>query len=99
MWPECPICIVQYSQLTHSLRRVNLFATPIALEKIAWKTYGIWLASCALQGVYYYVFMVETKAHTLEEMDEIFKSKNPRAAASIRKEQVDEAVVKVKGRN
>ena len=83
--------------LTLPGNRVNLFATPIALEKIAWKTYGIWLASCALQGVYYYVFMVETKGHTLEEMDEIFKSKNPRAAASIRKEQVDEAVAKVKG--
>ncbi|KAE9378678.1 general substrate transporter [Stipitochalara longipes BDJ] len=82
---------------TNATALVNLFATPITLQKIAWKTYGIWLASCALQGVYYYVFMVETKGHTLEEMDEIFKSKNPRAAASIRKEQVDEAVAKVKG--
>ncbi len=43
------------------------------------------------------MFMVETKGHTLEEMDAIFKSKNPRAAASIRKEQVDEAVARVKG--
>ena len=43
--------------------------------------------------------MVETKGHALEEMDEIFKSKNPRAAASIREEQVDEAVAEVKGVN
>lgn len=82
---------------TNAAALVNLFATPIALEKIAWKTYGIWLASCALQGVYYYTFMVETKGHTLEEMDEIFNAKNPRVAAKVQEEQIEEVVAKVKG--
>ena len=60
---------------------VNLFATPIALEKIGWRTYGIWIATCTLQAIYYYFFMVETKGHTLEEMDAIFAAKNPRDAS------------------
>lgn len=71
---------------------VNLFATPIALEKIGWKTYGIWIATCSLQAVFYYYFMVETRGRTLEEMNYIFQQKNPRAASLVRKESVEEAV-------
>ncbi|KAI4865090.1 general substrate transporter [Hypoxylon rubiginosum] len=71
---------------------VNLFATPIALEQIGWRTYGIWIATCSLQAVFYYFFMVETRGRTLEEMNFIFQQKNPRAASLVRKESVDEAV-------
>jgi hypothetical protein len=62
---------------------VNLLATPVALERIAWKTYYIWIATCAAQAVYYYFFMAETKGHTLEEMNEIFKQKNPKKASLV----------------
>jgi MFS family permease len=84
------------SMMTNAFALVNLFATPIALQKIAWKTYGIWIAVCGLQGVYYYFFMVETKGHTLEEMNQIFMSKNPRTAAKLHKEVIEEVVAKVK---
>jgi sugar porter (SP) family MFS transporter len=69
------------SMCTSATALVNLFATPIALEYIQWKTYGIWIATCSLQAVYYYFFMVETKGRTLEEMNYIFAQKNPRAAS------------------
>jgi sugar porter (SP) family MFS transporter len=74
---------------------VNFFATPIALQKITWKTNGIWIATCTLQAVYYYFFMVETKGHTLEEMSWIFKQKNPRDASLIDKKATAEAVTMV----
>jgi MFS family permease len=69
---------------------VNLFATPIALERIAWKTYYVWVATCTAQTAFYYFFMVETKAHTLEEMNYIFARKNPVAASLIYNETVEE---------
>ncbi|CAK7214955.1 hypothetical protein SCUCBS95973_002312 [Sporothrix curviconia] len=71
---------------------VNLFASPIALEKIGWKTYGIWLATCGLQCIFFYFFMVETRGRTLEEMNFVFQQKNPRLASLVRKEQIEDAV-------
>lgn len=75
---------------------VNLFATPIALEKITWKTYIIWIGTCTAQAIYYYFFMVETKGHTLEEMNDIFNAKNPRQASLLNKARTEEAVEKTK---
>lgn len=40
--------------------------------------------------------MVETKGHTLEEMNDIFRAKNPKQASLIKKEKVQEAVETVK---
>jgi MFS family permease len=71
---------------------VNLFATPIALEQIGWRTYGIWIATCSLQCLFYYFFMVETRGRTLEELNFIFQQKNPRTASLVKKEAVNEAV-------
>lgn len=74
---------------------VNMFATPIALERIAWKTYLVFLATCFLEGVYYWFLMVETKGHTLEELNEIFRARNPKKASMIEKSVVENAVSKV----
>jgi sugar porter (SP) family MFS transporter len=81
---------------TNATALVNLFATPIALEKITWKTYIIWIGTCSAQAVYYYLFMVETKGHTLEEMNDIFNQKNPRKASLLDKARTDEVVVRTK---
>lgn len=59
----------------------NLFITPIALKEIGWKTYCIWLVTCSLQAIYYYLTMVETKGRTLEELNYIFAQKSPRMAS------------------
>jgi hypothetical protein len=74
---------------------VNQFALPIALEVINWKTYFIYMGVCFCQAIYYYIVMVETKGHTLEELNVIFQSPNPRKAASLPKHEVDEEVNKV----
>lgn len=77
---------------TNAAALLNLFATPVALERIAWKTYYAWVAACAAQGLYYYFFMVETKGHTLEEMNYIFSQKNPRNASLVYKDTVESEV-------
>ncbi|SPN99301.1 related to lactose permease [Cephalotrichum gorgonifer] len=71
---------------------VNQFAFPIALGDITWKTYFIYLATCTVEAVYFYFIMVETKGHTLEELNEIFKAPNPRLASLAKLEKVEEAV-------
>lgn len=56
---------------------VNTYGTPIALANIAWKVYIVYAAWNIVQAVWVYLFFVETKGRTLEEMDNIFKAKNP----------------------
>jgi MFS family permease len=62
---------------TNATALVNLFATPIGLEKIAWKTYAIWVASCGLQGVYYYFFMVRRKVITWRKWMRFSRRRTP----------------------
>lgn len=56
---------------------LNQFAWPVALQKIGWKTYIVFMVWCAVQALIVYVFIPETKGRTLEELDEIFNSPNP----------------------
>jgi len=67
---------------------LNQFAWPVALEKIGWKTYIIFVVWCAFQTFIIYFFIPETKGRTLEELDEIFEARNPRNA-SIAKKKVE----------
>lgn len=60
------------------------YAMPVALQKIQWKTYIVLMVWCAIQAVIVYAIIPETKGWTLEELDEIFASKNP-IKASLRK--------------
>ncbi|KAB5585039.1 MFS sugar transporter-like protein [Coniochaeta sp. 2T2.1] len=73
---------------------INQFALPVALQRISWKTYFVYLAVCFAQGVYYYFIMVETKGWTLEELNDVFEAKNPRKASYLQRAVSDEEVVK-----
>lgn len=75
---------------------INQFALPVALQRIGWKTYFAFFASCFAQAIYYYFIMVETKGHTLEEMNEIFRQKNPVSASLVKREEIEEAVHQIK---
>ncbi|QRW06106.1 Sugar (and other) transporter [Ceratobasidium sp. AG-Ba] len=55
----------------------NTYAIPIALEKIGWKTYLVFVAWDIFETICIYFFAVETKQKTLEEMAEIFEAPNP----------------------
>jgi hypothetical protein len=63
--------------LLNSAEFINTYATPIGLKKIGWKIYIVYIFWNIVQAAWIYIFFVETRGHTLEEMDEIFNSKNP----------------------
>ncbi|KAH8654417.1 general substrate transporter [Tricladium varicosporioides] len=67
---------------------VNQFGFPVALEKIKWKTYLVFVFWCMIQAGIVYLVMPETKNRTLEELDDIFKSKNP-VKASVTKKRLE----------
>ncbi|KAJ9629501.1 hypothetical protein H2203_001875 [Taxawa tesnikishii (nom. ined.)] len=62
---------------------LNQFAWPVALEKIGWHTYIIFIIWCAVQWAVFYFFLPETKKRTLEELDKIFEAKNPVKASLV----------------
>lgn len=64
---------------------INQFALPVALQKIAWRTYIIFVIWCAIQAAVIYFIVPETRNRTLEELDDIFQAKNPRKASTQKK--------------
>ena len=62
---------------------LNSYAWPIALSKIGWHTYLIFLVWCAIQLVAFYFLFPETRRRTLEELDRIFEAKNPVKASLV----------------
>ncbi|KAG9247199.1 MFS sugar transporter-like protein [Calycina marina] len=66
---------------------LNQFAWPVSMDKIGWHTYIIFTVWCGIQATVIYFFIPETKNRTLEELDEIFESKNP-VKTSIQKKRL-----------
>lgn len=56
---------------------INTYATPIALKRIGWRLYIVYIVWNIVMAIWIYIFFVETRGHTLEEMDAIFESKKP----------------------
>ncbi|KAF6815924.1 MFS lactose [Colletotrichum plurivorum] len=56
---------------------INLYATPVALKNIGWKTYTIFLVLHFAHWVLMYFVTVETKGRSLEELEEIFNDPKP----------------------
>ncbi|PMD49195.1 MFS sugar transporter-like protein [Hyaloscypha bicolor E] len=70
---------------------VNQFGFPVALDNIKWKTYAVFLVWCFIQAGIIYLLMPETKNRTLEELDDIFRAKNPvKASVAKRKLELDQ---------
>ncbi|KAF8511584.1 general substrate transporter [Gautieria morchelliformis] len=57
---------------------INTFALPVALAKLGWKVYLIFLFWDAIEYTAVYFTMVETKGLSLEQIDEVFNQPNPR---------------------
>jgi len=80
---------------------LNQFAWPVALGKIGWYTYLIFVVWNLVQGAIQYFFCVETNKRTLEELGEIYASPNPRKASTLKKEVLvkdnNAEIIEVKG--
>lgn len=50
----------------------NTFVNPIALERIGWKYYIVFIVILILLGLTVYFYYPETRGHTLEQMAVIF---------------------------
>jgi MFS family permease len=64
---------------------LNNFAWPVAMKKIGWYTYLIFVGWDLIQAGLAYLFMVETNHRTLEELGEIYAAPNPRKASTEKK--------------
>lgn len=70
--------------LAHLFTLINQFCFPIALKKIGWYTYIVFIGWDIFEATVSYFVSVETKGRTLEELSEIFESPNP-VKASLQK--------------
>lgn len=61
---------------------VNTFAAPIALKQIRYWFYVFFVFWDLFEFAVIYLFFVETKGRTLEELDAVFESSNPRKAST-----------------
>jgi sugar porter (SP) family MFS transporter len=63
------------------------YAGPIALQKITWKYYIVYVCWDLFECVMIWLFAVETRGRTLEELNDIFDSRNP-VKASLAKKKI-----------
>ena len=61
---------------------VNTFAAPIALNNIGYWFYVFFVFWDCFEFIFIYLFFVETRGRTLEELDEVFEERNPRKAST-----------------
>ncbi|MCJ1383567.1 hypothetical protein MMC17_006681 [Xylographa soralifera] len=61
---------------------VNTFAAPVALSNIGYWFYVFFVFFDAFEFAFIYFLFVETKGRTLEELDEVFATKDPRKAST-----------------
>ncbi|KAF9888224.1 hypothetical protein FE257_009219 [Aspergillus nanangensis] len=61
---------------------VNTFAAPITMENIKYWFYVFFVFWDLFEFIVIYLFFVETKGRTLEELDVIFEAQNPRKAST-----------------
>lgn len=84
-------CFIQYcprrSANIETANMLNQFVWPVAMDKIGWHTYIIFTVWCGVQATVIWFWIPETKNRTLEELDEIFASKNP-VKTSIQKKRL-----------
>ncbi|KAF8915262.1 general substrate transporter [Mucidula mucida] len=79
--------MAMYSFAVSCASFVNTYAGPIALDRIKWKYYIVYIAWDIFECLMIYLFAVETKGRTLEELDEIFSDPHP-VRASVAKQKV-----------
>lgn len=67
---------------------INTYVPPIAIAKVSWHFYILYILIDAAGAVVVYFFFVETRGWNLEEIEAIFQSPNPKKA-SLQSRQAD----------
>ncbi|KAG5938540.1 hypothetical protein E4U53_007988 [Claviceps sorghi] len=67
--------------LSNCANLYNTYVTAVALDAIDWRYYLVFVGLNLFYGVVWFVFGVETRGRTLEEMDRVFRAKFPPRAA------------------
>ncbi|KAF8885092.1 general substrate transporter [Gymnopilus junonius] len=62
----------------HGASLINTFGLPVALQNLGWKVYLIFLVWDVFELIIIYLFVVETKGLSLEEINEVFEDPDPR---------------------
>ncbi|KAG8906586.1 hypothetical protein FRB99_006541 [Tulasnella sp. 403] len=72
-----------YTICTSAITFINLYASPIALERIGYNHVFFFAAAAwdTCEAVLWYFLCVETVGYTLEELEDIFSASNPVAAS------------------
>lgn len=79
--------MAMYSLAVSSASFVNQYAGPIALQRITWKYYIVYIGWDLFECLVIWLCVVETRGRTLEELNEIFEDPHP-VRASLRKRRV-----------
>lgn len=66
---------------------INTYAAPVGITNSGWKFYFLYFVIDFVGIIFIYLFFVETKGRSLEEIDEIFADPHP-VKASLRKQEV-----------
>ena len=66
---------------------VNTYAAPVGITRSGWKFYFLYFVVDFVGIIFIYLFFVETKNRSLEEIDEIFADPHP-VKASLKKQEV-----------
>ncbi|KAF8913540.1 general substrate transporter [Mucidula mucida] len=61
---------------------INTFANSVGLGKLGWKYYFVFVGWDLVAAVLWYLFCVETRGRTLEELDEVFNQPWPARASA-----------------
>ncbi|KAG6041483.1 hypothetical protein E4U41_004060 [Claviceps citrina] len=67
--------------LSNCANLYNTYVTAVALDAIDWRYYLIFVGLNIMYGAVWFVFGVETRGRTLEEMDDVFNARFPPQAA------------------
>lgn len=79
--------MAMYSLAVSCAGLVGNYAGPIALQRITWKYYIVYVCWDIFECAMIWLFAVETRGRTLEELNDIFESPNP-VKASLAKKKI-----------